>query len=210
MKIKGDILLAAAALFIFSCYPALAGEKTAKAGKDAAQVSDPAVEVSGLKDILFKLVRQDELLDEAIENLEGASGPVNVSTLAGIKKTLGVVRKNLDHISWLNKEHFTQVEAGSETEKYTRAILSYSGKISRKSAQISAIAARGASAGKKSSLRDAPSSKKARKSPKARSVKQILAEKDAWAGIAAETRNLKGSSHRLKATSRWLHVASSK
>ncbi|KAF0125656.1 MAG: hypothetical protein FD189_1206 [Elusimicrobia bacterium] len=204
MKIKGNhIILAIAACFIFSYSPAASAEDA----QDITQVS-AAGDLSGLKDILFKLVRQDELLDEAIENLEGASGPVTVKGLAGIKKTLGVVRKNLDHISWLNKKHFTGVQPGSETEKYTRTILSYSDKISRKSAQINAIAARAASAKNKSALRDAPSSKKSGKSARARSVTRILAEKDAWTGISAETKKLKGSSHKLKATSRWLHVAS--
>ncbi len=207
MKIQSkNMILAAAACFIFS-YSAAAGEKTAAAdSQDITAVS--AADTAGLKDILFKLVRQDELLDEAIENLEGANGPVTVTQLAGVKNTLRVVRKNLDHVSWLNKKHFTAVQPGSETEKYTRTILSYSGKISRKSAQISAIASRAASSGKKSALRDAPSSKKSRKSAAGRTVRQVLAEKDAWAGIAAETKNLKGSSYRLKATSRWLHVAS--
>ncbi|HBE89179.1 MAG TPA: hypothetical protein DDW67_08590 [Elusimicrobia bacterium] len=208
MKINGKhIILAVAASFVFSC-PAAAGEPAAAESQDITRVAS-AGDLSGLKDILFKLVRQDELLDEAIENLEGANGPVTVKELAGIKKTLGVVRKNLDHISWLNKEFFAEAVPGSETEKYTRTILSYSGKISRKSAEISAIAARAAAANKKSAMRDAPSSKKSRKSAAGtRSVKQILAEKDAWAGIAAETKSLKSSSYRLKATSRWLHVAS--
>lgn len=206
MKIKGNhIILAVAVSFIFSACPATAGE-AADASQDITAVS--AADTAGLKDILFKLVRQDELLDEAIENLEGANGPVTVKELAGIKRTLGVVRKNLDHISWLNKKHFTVVEPGSETEKYTRTILSYSDKINRKSAQIGAIAARAAAAKKKSALRDAPSSKRSRKSAGSRTVKQILAEKDAWAGISAETKSLKGSSYKLKATSRWLHVAS--
>lgn len=205
MKIKGNlIIMAVTASFIFQACPAAGGEST-EAAQDITAVS--TADTAGLKDILFKLVRQDELLDQAIENLEGANGPVTVKALTGIKTTLRVVRKNLDHISWLNKEHFAKVQPGSETEKYTRTILSYSSKISRKSAEIGAIAARSASAAKKSSLRDAPSSKKSRKSPRARSIKQILAEKDAWAGISAETRNLKGSSYRLKATSRWLHVA---
>lgn len=208
MKIKGNhIILAVAASFILSC-PVSAGETAAKGSRDTERVS-AAGGLPVLKDILSKLVRQDELLDEAIENLEGAGGPVTVGNLADINKTLRVVRKNLDHISWLNKEHFTKVEPGSEAEKYTRAILSYSGRISRRSAEIGSIAARAASAKKKSSLRDAPSSKRARKSPGARSVKQMLAEKDAWAGIAAATKDLKGSSYRLNATSRWLHVSAS-
>ncbi|MDT8287932.1 MAG: hypothetical protein RQ748_12555, partial [Elusimicrobiales bacterium] len=184
MKIKANhMILAVTASFILSC-PVSAGEAAAKDSRDAARVSaDGGLPV--LKDILSKLVRQDELLDETIENLEGAGGPVTAGDLADIKRTLRVVRKNLDHISWLNKKHFTEVEPGSEAGKYTRAILSYSGRISRRSAEIGSIAARSAAAKKKSSLRDAPSSKRARKSPGARSVKQLLAEKDAWAGIAA-------------------------
>ncbi len=207
MKAKGTkILLAVAASFIFSWAPASAGGTASGETQDITGV--PAADTAGLKDILFKLVRQDEILDEAIETLEGANGPVTVKGLDGIKKTLGVVRKNLDHISWLNKEHFAGVQPGSETEKYTRTILSYSDKISRKSARISAIASRASAAGKKSALRDAPSSTKSAGAAKSKSVKQILAEKDAWNGISAETRKLKGSSSKLKATSRWLHVAS--
>lgn len=206
MKAKGtEILLAVAAAFIFSWSPAAAGEAAPAQTQDITGVSSP--DTAGLKDILFKLVRQDEILDEAVETLEGANGRVTLKELAGVRNTLAAVRKNLDHVSWLNKEHFTGVQPGSETEKYTRTILSYSDKISRKSARISAIASRAAAAGKKSAMRDAPSSKKSARSAKSKSVKQILAEKDAWAGVAAETRNLKGSSHRLKATSRWLHVA---
>ncbi|MDQ7773057.1 MAG: hypothetical protein RDU13_05980 [Elusimicrobiales bacterium] len=208
MKIKRNhLILAAAACFIFSYSPASAGEAPSGKSGEAAAVPAPAGDLAGLKDVLFKLVRQDEILDEAIENLEGANGPVTVKELAGIKNTLGVVRKNLDHVSWLNKKHFASVEPGSETEKYTRTILSYSDKISRKSARISAIAARAAAAKTKSALRDAPSSKRSG-AARSKSVRQVLAEKDAWTGIAAETRQLKGSSGKLKATSRWLHVAS--
>jgi hypothetical protein len=208
MELKNKILMmAVAAALTFSSFPAFAG---AAAGESSVRDTDSvaAGDIAGLKDILSKLVRQDGLLDEAIENLEGAGGPLTVKDLAGIKKTLGVVRRNLDHISWLGKERLAAVKPGSGTEKYTRAILSYSGRISRKSARISAIAARAASAKSRSALRDAPSSKTSRERAGGKSVKLILAEKDAWAGIAAETKNLKGSSYKLNATSRWLHVAS--
>lgn len=208
MELKNKILMTAiAAALAFSSFPAFAG---AAAGESSVRDTDPvaAGDIAGLKDILSKLVRQDELLDEAVENLEGANGPVAVKDLSAVRNTLRVVRKNLDHISWLNKEHLAAVKPGPETGKYARAILSYSGRISSKSARISAIAARAASAKNKSALRDAPSSGAPRKRAGGKSVKLILAEKDAWAGIAAETKNLKNSSYKLKATSRWLHVAS--
>lgn len=208
MELKKEFIVTVmAAALTFPSFPAFAGGASEEAaGRDINSAAE--VDTAGLRDILTKLVRQDELLDEAVENLEGANGPVAVRDLSALRNTLRVVRKNLDHISWLNKEQLAAVKPGSETGKYARAILSYSGRISSKSARISAIAARAGSAKNKSALRDAPSSGTQRKRAGGKSVKLILAEKDAWAGIAAETKNLKNSSYKLKATSRWLHVAS--
>ncbi len=208
MELKKEFIMTVmAAALTFPSFPAFAGGAAQEAaGRDITSAA--AGDIAGLRDILTKLMRQDELLDETVENLQGANGPVAVKDLSAVRNTLRVVRKNLDHISWLNKEHLAAVKPGSETGKYARAILSYSGRISGKAARISAIAARAASAKNKSALRDAPSSKTSRKSAGGKSVKLILAEKDAWAGIAAETKGLKSSSRKLNATSRWLHVAS--
>ncbi len=207
MEPKKEFIMAImAAALTFPSFPAFAGGAAQEAaGRDITSAA--ADDTAGLRDILTKLMRQDELLDEAVENLQGANGPVTVKDLSAVRNALRVVRKNLDHISWLNKEHLAAVKPGSETGKYARAILSYSGRISRKSAAISAIAAR-AAAGNKPALRDAPSSKTPGKRAGGKSVRLILAEKDAWAGIAAETKGLKSSSRKLNAASRWLHVVS--
>jgi len=169
-------------------------------------VPQAAADKSGeFKEILVKLVHQDEYLDEAIESL-GAKKDLTAHDLSALGLNLKMITNNLKHISALNKTEFAEITPGSELSNYTNAILSYSRKLDRKTAQVGAITAKLASANKKGAMRDAVSSKKGKKGGK--KITEMAAEQKALATLAADVRALRGASRDLNATSKWLYIAS--
>jgi hypothetical protein len=206
MKIKftftaGLILIAGMGL-------AFAGSSKDKSAVQPASVKQEDAKVREFKDILFKLVRQDEYLDEAIETLDTSASAPTVEDLSALGISLKAITKNLEHVSALNKAEFTAIQAGSEYTKYTNTILSYSRKVDRKAVQVSALITQLAVKNKKASMRDAVSSKKGSKKTRGKSLTRILAEKKAVEKLAADAKGLRGASRNLSATSKWLYIAS--
>ncbi|MDP2865806.1 MAG: hypothetical protein Q8O90_06160, partial [Elusimicrobiota bacterium] len=116
---KNKIALSAGLILLTGLGLAFAGTtvKTSLAG--AAAVKQEDAKVREFKDILFKLVRQDEYLDEAIETLDTASGPADLQDISALGVSLKVIAKNLKHISALNKTEFSSIQAGSALSNYT-------------------------------------------------------------------------------------------
>ncbi|MCX5792081.1 MAG: hypothetical protein NTY45_07680 [Elusimicrobia bacterium] len=161
-----------------------------------------------LKEILFRLVRQDEYLDEALETLD-ASRPLSAHELSAMGLNLKMIAGNLNRVSALNKSEFAAIAPDANISTYTNAIFSYSRKVARKTARISALTAQLAVKNKKAAMRDAVSAK-SRKGKKAggKKIAQLLAEQSAVSALAADARKLCGASRNAAATSKWLFIAS--
>jgi len=205
---KNKIALSTGLILLTGLGLAFAGTtvKTSPAG--AAAVKQEDAKVREFKDILFKLVRQDEYLDEAIETLDSSSGPADVQDISALGVSLKVIAKNLKHISALNKTEFSSIQAGSALSNYTNTILSYSRKVNRKVGQVNVLVAQLAARNKKASMRDAVTSRKGGKKVRGKNLTQLLDEQKAVGELAAVARSLGAASRDLNASSKWLYIAS--
>ncbi len=179
-----------------------------KAGTPPAAVTPRETRVKEFKDILFKLVRQDEYLDEAIEVLDTSSGRPNAQDLSALGVSLRSITGSLRQVAALNKTEFTAIQPGSDLTRYTNAILSYSKKVDRKAVRLGAALAGLTASSRKAAMRDAVASKKGGGKAGGRKLTQILAERKAMKKLAVEARKLRGASRGLTATSKWLYIAS--
>ena len=204
---KNRLFVSAALIFLAGAVPALAGSKEASA-QAAPAVSAEDARTREFKDILFKLVRQDEYLDEAVEMLDTSTGRTGAQDLAALGVSLRTISNNLKHVAALNKAEFASVQPGSQYARYTNAILSYSRKVDRKAVQVSGLISKLAAGSKKAVMRDAVSSKKGGRKARGRSLDQILAEQKAMQKLASDARGLRVASRNLSATSKWLYIAS--
>ena len=204
---KNSLFISAALLLIGGTVPALAGSAKA-AAQPAAAVSSEDAKTKEFKDILFKLVRQDEYLDESIEMLDTSTGRPGADDLAALGVSLRTISNNLRHVAELNKAEFAAMQPNSPYARYTNAILSYSKKVDGKSAQVAGLISQLAASSKKAAMRDAVTSKKGAKKVRGRSLDQILAEQKAVQKLAADARGLRTASRNLNATSKWLYIAS--
>ncbi len=203
---KNKIALTAGLILLSGLGLAFAGAEAKAAPKAAPEVKQEDAKVTEFKGILFKLVRQDEYLDEAIETLD-SSKRLSAHDLSAMGLSLKMIAGNLNRVSVLNKNEFASIQPGANLSKYTNAILSYSKSVNRKSALVSARVARLAAATKKAGMRDAVSSKKGAKKG-GRKLLQLLEEQKALAALAADARTLRSASRSLNATSKWLYIAS--
>ncbi|MBI4655220.1 MAG: hypothetical protein HY746_00580 [Elusimicrobia bacterium] len=223
-KIKFFAVLFAAGLMSFVILNVRAGEPKNAAsdiGKNPQiQQGTDKDKINEMKDILLKLVRQDELLDETIESMEDSSR-LTVQDILAMSLSLRVVKNNVEHITYLTKKQFPEIQPSSMLAKYTRTISSYAGKLDRKTFYVESLASK--LSGEKSSFRDAPSGSKRAKTrgknmrnsasgaPGAVSYangRQILEKQRALANLSENLKNLKSSSKKLKAASNWLYIAS--
>lgn len=203
---KNKFALTAGLILLSGLGLAFAGADAKTAPKAAPEVKQEDAKVSEFKGILFKLVRQDEYLDEAIETLD-SSKRLSAHDLSAMGLSLKMIAGNLNRVSVLNKNEFAAIQPGANLSKYTNTILSYSKSVNRKSVQVSAAIARMAAATKKAGMRDAVSSKKGAKKG-GRKLIQLLEEQKALAALAADARTLRSASRSLNATSKWLYIAS--
>jgi hypothetical protein len=200
--------------FIFTAGLVLfAGMGLAFAGADAAVQAAPEVKqenpkVKEFKDILFKLVRQDEYLDEAIETLDTAGNKPGVDELSALRVSLRTITGNLRHIAALNKKEFSTIEPGTELSTYTNTIMSYSRKVNRKVGQVNLLVGKLAAQNKKAAMRDAVASRKGGKKARGRKIADIVEEQKAMEALSAELKSLGAASRNLNATSKWLYIAS--
>ncbi|MDD2804043.1 MAG: hypothetical protein PHV33_00685 [Elusimicrobiales bacterium] len=205
MKIK--FALSAGLVLLSGLGLAFAGQ--AKSAAVPAAVTQEDAKVKEFKDILFKLVRQDEYLDEAIESLDSSASRPDAQELAALGVSLKSIAKNLNHVSALNKAEFTSIQSDTKLATYTNTILSYSRKVDRKAGQVGALIAQLAVQNKKAALRDAVTTRKnGKKARGGKKLTQILEEQKAVERLAADAKTLRGASRNLTATSKWLYIAS--
>jgi hypothetical protein len=206
MKFK--FALSAGLVLVAGMGLAFAATPDKTAAKPAAAVSQEDPKTREYKDILFKLVRQDEYLDEALETLDGANGRMSAHDLSAMGLSLKMIAGNLNHVSALNKTEFSTVQGGSMHARYINTIFSYSGKVNRKAGKVSSIILQMAAKNKKSAMRDAVSSKKSGKKARGKKIAQLLEEQKAMQTLAADARILRAASRGVNATSKWLYIAS--
>jgi len=204
---KNSFIISAALVLITGIGPAFAGVSAKKDAAQAAQAVQEDPKVGEFKGILFKLVRQDEYLDEAIDTLGAPDARLSAHDASAMGLSLKMISDNLKKISALNRTEFASIQPGSSLSNYTNAILSYSRKVDRKSAQVGTLIAQLSARDKKSAMRDAVSAKKgARKG--GRKLTQMLDDRNALEALAADAKTLRASSRDLSATSKWLYIAS--
>jgi len=158
-----------------------------------------------LKEILCKLVKQDEYLDETIEDIETKNARLNDDETGAALSSLKLIRKNMEHISYLNKNELAAVNPDPEIYKYTKTIMLYSAKITRKTSQVAAYVNSVIIKNKKT-MRNAPASGKSKK--KGKKLGQILQEQKNLEQLGKELAALNRSAGKVKATSKWLYIAS--
>ncbi|PIU17810.1 MAG: hypothetical protein COT18_12060 [Elusimicrobia bacterium CG08_land_8_20_14_0_20_59_10] len=204
MKIKFPLLAALLILTGMSLAFAGAPVKTMVVRQNPVPqaAADPDKNV---KDILFKLVRQDEYLDEALERLDSEKPP-SAKELSSLSLNLKHVTASLGQASALNKREFSGIQPESRLSRYTNAIFSYSRKLHKKTARIGALVAQLSARNKKASMRDAVGLKKGKKGGK--KIAQLLAGQKAARMLAVDARKLRAASRDLNATSKWLYIAS--
>ncbi|MBU2575105.1 MAG: hypothetical protein KKH28_13620 [Elusimicrobia bacterium] len=206
MKIRPAI--AAVLTIIFAVNLVFANtSKTAAAGTKAQAAATNNARTKEMKNILFKLVRQDEYLDEAIEILDSSTSKLTADDISALGLSLKLIKNNLEHLAALNKKQFSEVQPYTGFAIYTKTILSYSRKAAVKVGQAGELVSAAVAKGKKSAVRDAVSSKKGKK-VKGKNLTQILEEQKAMEKLSADIRNLKASAKKLYATSRWLYIVS--
>ena len=204
---KNKFALTAGLILLSGLGLAFAGTDAKAAAAAAPVVKQEDAKVTEFKGILFKLVRQDEYLDEAIETLDSAKGRLSTHDLSAMGLSLKMIAGNLNRVSALNKGEFATIQPGSSLSKYTNTILSYSNKVNRKSVLVSSRIAKMAAATKKAGMRDAVSSRKGAKKGGKKLI-QLLEEQKALAALAADAKTLRSASRNLNATSKWLYIAS--
>lgn len=205
---KNKIALSAGLILLSGLGLAFADTAALNTPVQAASAKQRDAKVMEFKDILFKLVRQDEFLDEAIETLDSSSGPAGAEEISALNVSLKAISGNLRHISSLNKTEFSSIQAGSSFSNYTNTILSYSRKVGRKAGRVNELVAQLGAKNRKSAMRDAVSSAKGGKKTRGKKLTQVLEEQKAVAELAAAAKNLSAASRDLHATSKWLHIAS--
>lgn len=160
-----------------------------------------------MKDILFKLVRQDEYLDETIETLDSRNAGLTAEDISAVGLSLKLIKNNLEHISALNKKQFSEAQPSSSLSIYSRTIFSYSRKVAAKAAQVGDLVSAALARGKSPAMRDAVSSRKGAKKS-GRSLTDLLEERQALEALSNDARSLKASARKLNATSKWLYIVS--
>lgn len=204
---KNKIALSAGLVLLSGLGFAFAKDAKAPVQQPAAVTQEDA-KVREFKDILFKLVRQDEYLDEAIETLDSSSGRPGTRELAALGVSLKSISKNLNAVSALNKTQFASIQPDSKLANYTNTILSYSRKVDRKAGQVGVLVAQLAAKNKKAAMRDAVASKTGKKARGGKKLTQLLEEQRVVDQLAADAKGLRGASRNLSATSKWLYIAS--
>ena len=177
-------------------------------GKPPAAAAADEAKVKEIKDILFKLVRQDEYLDETIDTLDSSNKKLSLHELTALGLSLKVIKGNLNAISAMNKKQFSEIQPNEGLTTYTKTILSYSRSISRKIAKVAGLVSAASSGNKKREMRDAPSSRNGKKNGNGKKLSQLLEEQQAMKRLSADIQLLKISSQKLTATSNWLYLVS--
>ncbi|OGS06724.1 MAG: hypothetical protein A2270_05525 [Elusimicrobia bacterium RIFOXYA12_FULL_51_18] len=208
MKVRSAISAALTMILAVGAVFANADQAAPAAAAPQSALTTESTSVKEMKSILFKLVRQDEYLDEAIDTLDSANGKLSIHDISALGLSLKMIKGNLDVISALNKKQFTEVQPDPALNTYSKTIFSYSRQVSQKVLKVTGLVAEIALKNKKSAMRDAVSSKKGKKTRNGKKLIQILEGQKAMDQLSADIKTLKTSSSKLTATSKWLYIVS--
>lgn len=210
MRIRSAITAFFVPIFAVNMVFAKAVDKAAVYPGKAVKIQAPAVneaKAKEMKDILSKLVRQDEYLDEAIETLESRDAGLAAEDISAIGLGLRMIRNNLEQISAMNRKQFSDIQPYTSLSVYTRAIFSYSRKVTAKSAQLGQIVSAALAKGRKPAMRDAVSSKRSAKKG-GKSLTGLLKKRQALETLSNDAKKLITSAKKLNAASKWLYIVS--
>jgi len=208
MKVRSAISAALTMILAVGAVFANSDQAAPAAATPQSAVTTESTSVKEMKSILFKLVRQDEYLDETIDTLDSANGKLSIHDISALGLSLKMIKGNLDVISALNKKQFTEVQPDPALNTYSKTIFSYSRQVSQKVLKVNGLVAEIALKNKRSAMRDAVSSKKGKKTRNGKKLIQILDEQKAMDQLSADIKTLKASSNKLTATSKWLYIVS--
>ena len=208
MKVRSAISAALTMILAVGAVFANADQAAPAAAAPQSALTTESTSVKEMKSILFKLVRQDEYLDETIDTLDSANGKLSIHDISALGLSLKMIKGNLDVISALNKKQFTEVQPDPALNTYSKTIFSYSRQVSQKVLKVNGLVAEIALKNKRSAMRDAVSSKKGKKTRNGKKLIQILEGQKAMDQLSADIKTLKTSSSKLTATSKWLYIVS--
>jgi hypothetical protein len=160
-------------------------------------------ETPKLKQILQDLIKQNEYMDNVLDEMKDSGKDLSLTQISSLDLTLNIINKNLNHISLLTKEELIKIQPISNNAIYAKTILSYATKMDIKVYRAQQIIKKSLS--NNSILRDVPNSKRSKKI-KGKSLLQIIKEQKAIHKLAKNMKNLKRSSKKLHATSKWLFI----
>ena len=215
MRIKSAIAATLTVIFsvsiTFADNVAAASQSAAKTQTivmvEASRVKETdSIQTARIKNILFKLARQDEYLDEAIETIESSNGKLSIQDISALGLSFRIIKGDLDAISALNKKELPEVRPDPGVNTYTKTILSYSRSVSQKIVRVGGLVA--SLTNNTSAMRDAVFSRKGGKTANGKKLTRILEEQEAVKNLSTDIRLLKTSSGELNATSRWLYIVS--
>ena len=121
---KNKFALTAGLILLSGLGLAFAGTDAKAAAAAAPVVKQEDAKVTEFKGILFKLVRQDEYLDETIETLDSSKGRLSAHDLSAMGLSLKMIAGNLNRVSALNKGEFATIQPGSRGQSEHRAAAS--------------------------------------------------------------------------------------
>ncbi len=160
-------------------------------------------ETPKLKQILQELIKQNEHMDNVLYEMKDLGRNLGLTQISSLDLTLNIINKNLERISLLTKEELIKIQPISNNAIYAKTILNYATKMDIKVYRAQKIIKKSLS--KSSILRDTPNSKKSKKI-KGKSLLQIIKEQKTIQKLAKNLKNLKYTSKKLHATSKWLFI----
>lgn len=169
------------------------------------QTGQENANIKEIKNMIIKLVRQDEYLDGILELIEDSNNNLTSQDMEAMNLNIKLIRNNLEHILLLAKKQFPEIQPSHGLSKYTKTMLSYTGKLDKKISFLNRSVS--ASINKKSKMRDALSSKKTSKSG-GKKLTLILEEEKGMRKLSEHIKQLRSSSKKLNAASKWLYVVS--
>ena len=137
-----------------------------------------------------------------MDKIQISKGKLNDDEIEKIIANIRVIKNNLNEVAALNKNQLASISQDSETAKYTRTMMVYSRKISRKTRVMISSLDKPLS----QNLRNAPLSSS--KKVKGKKLQQILKEKEKDDNLKKELTALEKAAGRVNASSKWLYVVS--
>ena len=176
-------------------------------------------ETPKLKKILLGLIKQNNHMDDVIDELKDSGNNLNLFQISSLDLTFNILNKNLKQLSILTKDELMEIQPASNTSIYAKTILSYATKLDQKVYYAQKLIKNSLS--KNSLLRDVPrampvsssgvysrqtTNSKTTKKTKGKNLLQVIKEQKAIHKLSKNINHLKLSTKKLHATSKWLFI----